>query len=105
MGAMEPQVFGCRCAAALGARQRAHDQLASIAIHRVVIGHFVGESRGLRADNSSREVMERQFRPLAEDDRALDYVGKLPNISWPGVSDQFFACFVGNGGKALLSLS
>ena len=85
----------------MGAGQCTHDQFAPIAIHRVVIGQFVGNHRGLCPNDPGRQVMDRQFRSFAQNDRALDNVGKFADISRPGVRNEFFARFGGNAGKVL----
>ena len=102
MSAMQTECLGGGGAVALAVGEGANDQLASITIDGVVVGHLMRHSGRLGADDSGGQVMKGQFRAIRQDDGALDDIGELADVAGPMVGDKFIAGFVGYVGKALL---
>ena len=89
MSAMEAKRFR-RCGAVpLSVGEGADNQLAAITIDGIVVGRLVRHHGGLSAYDSGGQMMHGQFRPVGQDDGALDNVGKLSDIARPVVRDQF----------------
>ncbi len=83
MSPMQAERFGRGGAIVLGVGKGADNQLAAITVDGIVVGHLIRHRGRLDANHPGGQVMHGQFRPVGENDGALDDVGQLANIAGP----------------------
>ena len=102
VGSLQAQDLGRGGAVPLGLGERLHNQFPSIVIDSAVVGETATQSFGHRRNNFCGKVVKRQIRSLPQHDSALDYIGKLADVTRPFISNQLLQSLFRNARKVLL---